>query len=61
LTKPTKTKFNFTEAAISALPHAEKGKRYMVRDAATKNLALRVGENSKVYYLIKNAKAGYAL
>ncbi|MCL2331592.1 MAG: site-specific integrase [Proteobacteria bacterium] len=47
-------KFNFTEANIAALPFAEKGKRYRVQDASTKNLAMRVGEKSKTYYLVKN-------
>jgi integrase len=48
-----KSKFNFTEAGIAALPFAEKDKRYIVRDNSTKNLILRVGEKSKVYYLMK--------
>jgi integrase len=53
MTRSTKTKFNFTEAAISALPFADKGARYMVYDTGTKNLTLRVGECSKMYYLLK--------
>ncbi|MDR3126012.1 MAG: site-specific integrase [Rickettsiales bacterium] len=52
---PTRTKFNFTEASVAALPFAERGKRYIVYDTSTKNLILRVGENSKVYYLLKKA------
>ena len=53
MTKPAKTKFNFTEAAISNLPFAERGKRYMVYDDSVKNLVMRVGEKAKVYYLMK--------
>lgn len=52
--KPEKTKFEFTEASIARLKFAPKGKRYRVWDAGTKNLALRIGEKSKVYYLMKN-------
>ncbi len=52
--QPAQTKFNFTEAAITALPFADKGKRYIVRDTATKNFVIRVGETSKIYYLLKN-------
>lgn len=51
--KPINLKFNFTEASISALPFAPKGKRYNVYDTSVKNLAVRVGENSKIFYLIK--------
>ena len=50
---PIDNKFNFTEASISSLPFAPKGKRYNVYDTSTKNLAVRVGENSKIFYLIK--------
>lgn len=51
--QPTKTRFNFTEAAIAALPFADKGKRYIVYDTGTKNLILRVGEKTKIYYFMK--------
>jgi integrase len=51
--RPIDNKFNFTEASISSLPFAPKGKRYNVYDTSTKNLAVRVGENSKIFYLIK--------
>ncbi|MDR2933788.1 MAG: site-specific integrase [Rickettsiales bacterium] len=54
MSKKEKSKFNFTEANITALSFADKGRRYIVRDAATKNLILRIGEQSKVYYLMKN-------
>jgi len=46
-------KFNFTEAAIAALPYAPKGKRPMYYDAGVKNLALRVSSQNKTYYLVK--------
>lgn len=46
-------KFNFTEAAIAALPYAPKGKRPMYYDASVKNLALRVSSQNKTYYLVK--------
>lgn len=46
-------KFNFTEAAIAALPYAPKGKRIMYYDASIKNLALRVSSQNKTYYLVK--------
>ncbi|MBQ8686846.1 MAG: hypothetical protein IJ517_03750 [Alphaproteobacteria bacterium] len=35
-------RFNFTEAAVAALPPAPQGKRLMYYDASVKNLALRV-------------------
>lgn len=47
-------KLDFTEARIAGLPFADVGKRYMVRDAATKNLVVRVSSENKVYYLVKN-------
>lgn len=46
-------RFNFTEAAVAALPPAPQGKRLMYYDASVKNLALRVSSSSKVYYLVK--------
>ena len=51
--KPTKTRFNFTEAGITALPFADKGARYIAYDTGTKNLIVRVGEKTKVYYFMK--------
>ncbi|MDR1027335.1 MAG: site-specific integrase [Rickettsiales bacterium] len=51
--KPTNTKFNFTEASIAALPFADHGMRYIAYDTSTKNLIIRVGEKSKIYYLVK--------
>ncbi|MBN1281640.1 MAG: site-specific integrase [Alphaproteobacteria bacterium] len=50
----TPRKFEFTESRIAKLSFAPRGKRYTVRDASTKNLALRIGETGKIYYLIKN-------
>ena len=52
--KVSKDKKTFTEAYIASLPLAAKGKRYSVVDAGAKNLVLRVGETSRVYYLRKN-------
>lgn len=51
--RPKETHFNFTEARIAELPFADKGDRYTVYDTTTKNLAVRVGETTKIYYLIK--------
>jgi integrase len=53
MSQVSKKKFGFTDARIADLPLAGKNGRYMVRDTGTKNLALRVGENSKIYYLVK--------
>lgn len=50
---PTETHFKFTEAKIAKLPFADHGKRYTVYDTDTKNLIMRVGEKSKVYYMLK--------
>lgn len=50
---PTTRKFNFTESIIANLPFAEKGQRYTVYDTGVKNLALRVGNTTKVYYMVK--------
>lgn len=52
-TQPKERKFNFTEAAIAALPYAAPGKRPMYYDASVKNLALRVSAQNKIYYLVK--------
>ena len=51
--RPKENHFNFTEARIAELPFADKGDRYTVYDTTTKNLAVRVGETTKIYYLIK--------
>ena len=50
---PDDTKFVFTEARIAKLPFAASGKRYQYRDAAVKNLYLRVTSASKKYYMVK--------
>lgn len=50
---PKERKFNFTEAAVAAIPYAAPGKRPIYYDASVKNLALRVSSRNKVYYLVK--------
>ncbi len=49
----TERRFNFTEAAVAALPFSPLGKRFMYYDTAIKNLVLRVSANNKIYYLLK--------
>jgi len=60
--KPTEKRFKFTEAKIARLPFAEHGTRYTVYDDNVKNLILRVGEKTKVYYMLKkfNGKTIYS-
>ncbi|MCM1223462.1 MAG: site-specific integrase [Lachnospiraceae bacterium] len=54
-------KMAFTESRIAKLPFAEKGKGYIVRDSNKNNFVVRVGAQTKTYYLIKkvNGKTLY--
>ncbi|GHU00950.1 hypothetical protein FACS1894186_2720 [Alphaproteobacteria bacterium] len=54
-------KIAFTEASIASLPYAPKGKRYEMRDTATKGLLLRIGERSQIYYLRKKTNTNRLL
>lgn len=49
-------KMPFTEARIAKLPFSEKGKDYIVRDTNKTNFVVRVGVQTKTYYLIKKVK-----
>lgn len=49
-------KMAFTEARIAKLPFAENGKDYIVRDSNKNNFVVRVGVQTKIYYLIKKVK-----
>ena len=54
-------KIAFTESRIAKLAFAEQGKSYTVKDMNKKNFVVRVGAQTKTYYLVKkvNGKTLY--